>query len=143
MLNNWSGQGRLATNVDLRYTASNVPVASFTLACERDYKPKNGERECDWVDVVAWSGAAEFANKYFKKGDMVIVCGRLQTRTYEDRNGAKRKATEVIASSFNFCGGKQKEAKRYDGGGVQRHKDGSRESVEEFDGCIEENLPFT
>ena len=107
MLNNWSGQGRLVKDVELRYTANQTPVASFTLACERDYKPKEGERECDWIDVVAWKSSAEFVSKYFHKGDMVIVSGRIQTRMYEDRDNKKRKATEVVGTTFNFAGSKQ------------------------------------
>lgn len=106
MLNNWCGQGRLVKDVELRYTQSQVPVATFTLACERDYKPKEGDRETDWIDVVAWNSSAEFVSKYFQKGDMIVVNGRIQTRNYEDKNGNKRKATEIIGTSFNFCGGK-------------------------------------
>lgn len=106
MLNVWCGQGRLARDVELRYTASQIPVASFSIACDRDYSPKGGERETDWIDIVAWNKAAEFVSKYFRKGDMIVVNGRIQTRTYEDKNGNKRKAVEVVATSFNFCGKK-------------------------------------
>lgn len=107
MLNNWCGQGRLARDVELRYTASQMPVASFTIACDRDYAAKDGTRETDWIDIVAWNKSAEFVSKYFRKGDTIIVSGRLQTRTYEDKNGNKRKVTEVIATGFNFAGGRR------------------------------------
>lgn len=110
MLNNWCGQGRLTKDVELRYTASQMAVASFTIACERDYKPKDRERETDWIDVVAWNSNAEFVNKYFRKGDMVIISGHLQTRTYEDKNGVKRKATEVVVDKFNFGGSKRQDS---------------------------------
>lgn len=106
MLNNWCGQGRLAKDVELRYTATQVPVASFSIACDRDFKSRDGERETDWIDIVAWNSAAEFVSKYFRKGDLIIVSGRIQTRTYEDKNGNKRKAVEVVGTSFNFCGKK-------------------------------------
>lgn len=106
MLNNWNGQGRLVKDVELRYTASQIPVASFTIACERDYKPKDGERETDFLDVVAWKSNAEFVEKWFHKGDMIIISGRLQTRTYEDKNGNKRKVVEILGNTFNFGGGK-------------------------------------
>lgn len=109
MLNSWCGQGRLTRDVELRYTASNIPVASFTIACDRDFKSNDGERETDWIDVVAWNKSAEFVEKYFKKGDMIVISGRLQTRVYEDKNGNKRKAVEVIAASLNFCGSKRQD----------------------------------
>lgn len=111
MLNRWSGQGRLVKDIELKYTAGDTPVASFTIACDRDYKPRDGERQADFIDVVAWRGTAEFASRYFHKGDMMIIDGRLQTRTYEDRNGITRKATEIIASSLNFGGGKKSDGK--------------------------------
>lgn len=117
MLNNWSGQGRLTRDIELRYTASGTPVASFTLACDRDYKPKDGERETDWIDVVAWNHSAEFVEKYFKKGDMMVVNGRIQTRTYEDTDKKKRKVTEIVGTSFNFCGGKRQESDGRQSGG--------------------------
>ena len=107
MLNIWCGQGRLVRDVELRYTMTQVPVASFSIACERDFAPKEGTRETDWIDIVAWNKSAEFVSKYFRKGDMIIVSGRLQTRNYEDKNGQKRKVTEVIATNFNFAGNKR------------------------------------
>lgn len=106
MLNNWCGQGRLAKDVELRYTATQVPVASFSIACDRDFAAKDGTRETDWIDIVAWNKSAEFVSKYFHKGDMILVNGRIQTRAYEDKNGNKRKAVEIIGTSFNFCGKK-------------------------------------
>ena len=118
MLNNWSGQGRLAKDIELRYTANQIPVASFSIACDRDFKPKDGgDRETDWIDIVAWNKSAEFAHKYFRKGDMMIVSGRLQTRTYEDQNGSKRKVTEVVATSINFGGSKRQDGDQQYGGG--------------------------
>lgn len=146
MLNNVCVQGRVAKDAELRYTPSGVPVASFTIGCDRDFKPKHGDRECDWIDVVAWNGAAEFAHKYFRKGDLIIVSGRIQTRTYEDRNGNKRKAVEVVADSFNFCGGRkdggrQEAAQGQPYAGGPGYGEGSDGFVDEGYG-VEDDLPF-
>ena len=108
MLNLWCGQGRLVHDIDLRYTAGEVPVVTFTIACDRDYRPKGEEREADFIDCVAWRSNAEFVSKWFHKGDMIIVNGRLQTRTYEDKNGVKRKVSEVIVDNLNFGGGNRR-----------------------------------
>ncbi len=105
MLNSWNGQGRLGNDVELKYvTGENIACASFSIACDRNYKPKDGERQCDWIEIVAWRGLAEFAAKFFHKGDMMIVSGRLETRTYDDKNGIRRKSTKVIASEISFGG---------------------------------------
>jgi len=94
--------GRLTRDPELRNTQNGVAVASFTLAVDRDFVPKDGEREVDFIDVVAWRNTAEFVSKYFTKGKMAVVCGRIQTRTYDDRDGNKRKAFEIIADSVYF-----------------------------------------
>ena len=103
MLNNWCGQGRLGKDIELRDAAGHK-VASFSIACDRNYKPRDGVRECDWIPIVAWNGLAEFVEKYFHKGDMMTVNGRLQVRSYDDRDGNKRWTTEVVAREINFCG---------------------------------------
>lgn len=149
MLNSWCGQGRLVKDVELRYTQTQIPVASFTIACERDYRPKDGDRETDWIDVVAWNNSAEFVNKYFRKGDMIIITGRLQTRMYEDKNGNKRKAVEIVGTSFNFGGGKKEQndggqkatgarGAQNTAGGSQGGYDGFMNIPDDFD----EELPF-
>ena len=102
MLNKIIVMGRLTKDVEMRHTQSGNAVASFTLACDRDFKAKNGEQETDWLDVVAWRNTAEFVSKYFSKGRMAVVEGRLQTRTYEDNNGNKRKVTEIVADNVYF-----------------------------------------
>ena len=102
MLNKIIVMGRLTKDVEMRHTQSGNAVASFTLACDRDFKAKNGEKETDWLDVVAWRNTAEFVSKYFTKGRMAVVEGRLQTRTYEDNNGNKRKVTEIVADNVYF-----------------------------------------
>lgn len=93
---------------ELRRTQSGIAVASFNLAVDQDYKAQNGERGVDFIPIVAWRGTAEFAEKYFEKGQMAIVSGRLSTRRYEDKNGNKRTAYEVVASNIYFAGSKAK-----------------------------------
>lgn len=107
MLNNWCGQGRITREIEVKYTPGNVAVTSFTIACDRDYKPRDGERECDFIQVVAWRNNAEFVSKYFHKGDLINVVGRIQTRTYEDKDGVRRHITEVVGEAFYFGGSKR------------------------------------
>jgi len=102
MLNHIVLMGRLTKDPELRYTQNNVPVASFRLAVERDYVPKGQERETDFIDVVAWRATGEFVKKYFLKGNMMVVSGRLQMREYTDRNGNERTAAEVVADNVYF-----------------------------------------
>ena len=94
--------GRLTADPEIKKTGSGVSVCSFTLAVDQDYKPKDAERGVDWIDCVAWRQTADFLGKYFSKGRMVVVEGRLQTRTYEDKDGNKRKATELVADNVYF-----------------------------------------
>ena len=103
MLNKVILMGRFAADPELRHTQSGTPVCSFRLAVERDFKDKDGSRQTDWLDCVAWKGTAEFISRYFSKGRMAVVDGRLQTRSYEDKNGNKRKAVEVVADSVYFA----------------------------------------
>ena len=115
MLNQWCGQGRLVRDVDLKHTAGNIPVATFTIATDRDYKPKDGDRTADFIDAVAWRGTAEFIAKYFHKGDMIIINGRIQTRTYETDEGKKRKVTEILCDNVNFGGSRRQEGQAGNG----------------------------
>lgn len=102
--------GRLVRDPELRYTTSQKPVASFTLAVERDFAPSSGERGVDFIPCVAWSGTAEFVDKWFKKGSRAIVTGRLQMREWKDNDGNKRTAAEVVADKVYF--GESKTADR-------------------------------
>ena len=102
MLNHIVLMGRLTRDPELRRTQSGVAVASFTLAVDRDFKAENGERETDFIDIVAWRSTAEFVSRYFTKGRMAVVSGRLQIRSYTDREGIKRKASEVVADNVYF-----------------------------------------
>lgn len=110
MLNVAAIVGRLAADPELRHTPSGVAVTSFTLAVDRSYAKAGTERQTDWIDVVAWRSTAEFICKYFTKGQMMAVTGSLQTRNYEDRNGSKRKAMEIVANDVSFVGSKRDNA---------------------------------
>ncbi len=102
MLNKIIIMGRLARDPELRRTGSGTAVTSFTLAVDRDFKAQNGEKETDWIDVVAWRNTAEFVSKYFTKGRMAVVEGRLQMRNWTDRDGNKRVSAEVVADNVYF-----------------------------------------
>ena len=103
MLNHITIMGRLTRDPELRRTGSGVAVASFTLAVDRDFgKNKNGERETDFIDCVAWRQTGEFVSKYFTKGRMAVVSGRLQIRSWTDKDGNKRRTAEVVADNVYF-----------------------------------------
>ena len=118
MLNKTIVMGRLTKDVEVRHTQSGNAVASFTIACDRDFKGKNGEKETDWLDVVAWRNTAEFVSKYFSKGSMAVVSGRLQIREWTDRDGNKRRTAEVVADNVYFG-----ESKRRDDGSAPARRE--------------------
>ena len=103
MLNHIVLMGRLTRDPELRYTQSQIPVASFSLAVDRDFGGRDGgERQTDFIDIVAWRSTAEFVSKYFTKGSMAVVSGRLQIRDWTDKEGGKRRSAEVIADNVYF-----------------------------------------
>ena len=102
MLNNIVLMGRLTADPILRRTQTGVAVASFTLACERDFAPQGETRETDFIDIVVWRYTAEFVEKYFQKGQMAVVTGRLQIRNWEDKEGNKRRSAEILADHVYF-----------------------------------------
>ena len=102
MLNRVILQGRLGSDPELRTTPNGVEVATVNIAVDRDRKDANGERQTDWVTIVAWRNTAKFLSTYFQKGRMVLVEGRLQMRNYTDRDGNKRTAAEVVADNVYF-----------------------------------------
>ncbi len=110
MLNKAIIMGRLVADPELRHTPSNVAVLSFTIACNRNFASKGAERQTDFIDIVAWRQTAEFVSRYFHKGSMIVVEGMIQTRTYEDKNGNKRKAVEVVADQVHFAESKASSA---------------------------------
>lgn len=104
MLNKAILMGRLTADPELRHTQSNIPVTSFTLAVDRSF---GKEKRTDFLDIVAWRNTAEFVAKWFSKGMLVAVSGRMQTRTWEDKQGNKRKTVEVVADEVFFAEGKR------------------------------------
>lgn len=102
MLNHIVLMGRLTRDPELRRTGSGVAVTSFAIACDRDYAPQGGEKETDFIDIVTWRNTAEFAHKYFAKGSMIVVSGRLQIRDWTDKDGKKRRSAEVGADNVYF-----------------------------------------
>jgi single-strand DNA-binding protein len=125
LLNHIVIMGRLARDPELRRTQSGVPVASFRLAVDRDFKDKNtGERGTDWIDVVAWRATGEFVSRYFTKGRMAVVEGRLQMRDWTDKEGNKRTTAEVVADNVYF-GDSRRDG---DGGGYSPSYGGGQSS---------------
>ncbi len=105
MLNNVILMGRLCSDVEIRTTSTNKSVANFRIAVDRGYS-KGEDKKADFITIVAWENTANFIEKYFHKGDMIALRGEIQTRSYEDNNGNKRTAFEVVAREVSFCGGK-------------------------------------
>lgn len=116
MLNHICVMGRLTRDPELRYTQSNIPVVSFTVACDRDYAQQGQERQADFIDVVGWCHTAEFVNTYFQKGRMAVVSGRLQSRKWQDRDGNNRTSWEIVADSVYF-GEKKSDSQQSSQGG--------------------------
>lgn len=121
MLNHITLMGRLTRDPELRYTQSQTPVASFTLAVDRDFGGRDGgEKQTDFIDCVAWRQSAEFVSKYFQKGSMAVVSGRLQIRDWTDREGGKRRSAEVVVDNVYFG-----ESRRRDSGDTRSDSRGA------------------
>lgn len=136
MLNRTIIMGRLTRDPELRRTQSGTAVTSFTLAVDRDFKGQNGEKETDFIDIVAWGNTAEFLCNYFSKGRMTVVEGRLQIRDWTDKDGKKRKAVEVLADHVYF--GESKPKDEYAAPSYTAQGNGFQEIEDEEPG----NLPF-
>lgn len=107
MINNVVEMGRLTTDPELKQTPNGISVCSFTLAVDRSYCKPGSERQADFIDCVAWKGTGEFISKYFRKGQLIAVTGSIQTRTYTDKGGNKRKVFEILVTSASFCESKK------------------------------------
>lgn len=107
MLNCAQIMGRLTADPELKLTENQVSVCSFTVAVEEDYVKSGEQRKCNFIDCVAWKNKADFVAKYFHKGSMIAVDGEIKTRNWEDKNGNKRKTTEIQADNVHFCGEKK------------------------------------
>ena len=136
MFNNVMLIGRLTRNVELRYTQSGKPCASFSIAVNRPYST-NGQKETDFINIVAWDKLAENVNKYTSKGSLVGIEGRLQTRSFEGSDGKRKLITEVLAKNIQFLDTKEKQEEK-------QSNDPSEEFGEkiENDLPVEENLPW-
>lgn len=134
MLNRTALMGRFTHDPEMRRTPTGVPVASFSLAVERDFKDANGEKQTDFIDCVAWRNTAEFICKYFTKGRMAVIDGRLQVRTWKDKDGKNRRTTEVVVENAYFADSKMDAANT--SAQVQPQ---FTEIGEEFD---DDNLPY-
>lgn len=110
MINNAVIMGRIVADPEIRTTSNGTSVTSFTVAIDRRFSKQGEEKQTDFLDIVAWKNTAEFVCKYFTKGSMIAVQGNIQSRTYEDKNGNKRKAVEIVAENVSFCGGKSDNA---------------------------------
>lgn len=123
MLNQITIMGRLTAAPELRRTQDGKAVVSFSLAVERDFKDKDGNRETDFIDVVAWRQTAEFVSRYFGKGSMAVVAGRLQIRQWTYNNGAKRRSAEVVAEHVYFGASLPKQEQKPQTGGYADYDD--------------------
>ena len=117
MLNVVAVQGRLAADPAIRTTTTGKKVASIRLACDRGRKGTDGGNQVDWLDVILWERRAAFAEQYLRKGMMIAVDGRLQSRQYQDRNGNNRQAVEIVAANVSFCEAKRGAEPQLDEGG--------------------------
>ena len=129
MINNVALMGRLTAAPELKQTPSGASVTAFCIAVDRRFQQKEGERQADFINCVAWRNTAEFITKYFGKGDMIAVTGEIQTRKYQDKSGNNRVAFEVVIDNASFCGGKN-------GGG-------NTDSAPQYGGGSDPNNGFT
>ena len=139
MLNKVFIMGRLTRDPELRRTQNGTPVTSFSLAVDRDFKSQGGEKETDFIDVVAWRSTAEFVAKYFTKGRMAVVEGRLQIRDWKDKDGNNRRSVEVIADDIQFVDSK-KDSGAAAAPAAPSFSTGAPSDFEEMTG--EDELPF-
>lgn len=150
MLNNVVLMGRLTADPELRHTPNDIAVTSFTLAVNRSYVKAGAERETDFIDIVAWRSNAEFVSKYFHKGQLVAVQGSLQTRTYQDKDGNRRKAFEIVADAVHFAESKR-DTHAYNGEASGNSFEGKKDETVSYENGddnafkqvpIDDDLPF-
>ena len=142
MINNAVVMGRLTADPELRTTTTGKEVCSFCIAVDRSYAKNGEERTADFINIVTWENAARFVCNYFSKGSMIAIQGRIQTRSYEDKTGAKRTAFEVVAHEVSFCGSKNQSAAKPTADN-QIMSGYSNASASDFDEITDdEDLPF-
>ena len=142
MLNKIIVMGRLTRDPELRRTSSGTAVTSFTLAVDRDFKGQNGEKETDFIDIVAWRNTAEFVSKFFAKGRMAVVEGRLQMRDWTDKDGNKRRSAEILTDNVYFADSKPGEAQTGKPKTAGKPVDVHADDFDEIDDVEDGELPF-
>ena len=141
MLNTAILMGRLTADPELRHTPNDIPVITFTLAVERSYAKSGEQRQADFIDIVAWRYTAEFVSRYFQKGQLVAIRGSIQTRTYTDKEGKKRKAFEIIADQVHFAEGKRDTSPPSQG--YNRNEEALNTGPDDFEEVpTDDDLPF-
>ncbi len=142
MLNSIIIMGRLVAAPELKQTSSGLSVTSFTVAVDRSFAKAGEERQTDFIPVVAWRSTADFVTRYFGKGSMIAVQGSLQTRNYEDKQGNKRTAFEIVADEVSFCGGKN-EANSSQNQNQNQYQAAYTSAPEDFEQVgLDDDLPF-
>lgn len=140
MLNVAILMGRLCSDPELRHTSNDVSVSSFTLAIDRSYVKSGTERQADFIDIVAWRSTADFVCKYFRKGQLVAVQGSIQTRSYTDKDGNKRKAFEIVADQVHFAESKRDSNSQPSNNNPSTYSNGNTGDFEEMPS--DDDLPF-
>lgn len=141
MLNCAILMGRLVADPELKTTTNGVSVSSFRIAVDRAYQKQGEERQADFIDIVAWRQTADFVSRYFRKGSMIALQGSIQTRNYEDKQGNKRTAVEVVADNVSFCGSKAESGTQNDFPPIANTaKPAAKVEFEEIDD--DDDLPF-
>lgn len=134
--------GRLTANPELRFTTNNIAVTSFTLAVDRNFKNESGNKEADFINIVAWNKKAELIHEYVQKGDLIGVIGRLQVRTYQNERGENRRATEVVLEEIEFLRNKPKEDKAVPNTQPTTEPVNSNAPYEQFARDLQEELSY-
>ena len=122
--------GRLTRDPELRYTSSNIPIASFSIAVNRTFANQNGEREADFINIVVWRKQAENCKNYLNQGSQVAIDGRIQTRNYEDQNGQKRYVTEVVADNVQFLDTKAAREQREESSNINPYNIDKKQNID-------------
>lgn len=142
MLNRICIMGRLVRAPELRYTQSQTPVASFTIACERDLKGTDGQQTTDFIDCVAWDKKAEFVSRYFTRGSMAAVSGRLQIRDWTAKDGSKRRTAEIIADGIYFAGANKEQQAAQEAQKAAQEPTAASTALGTLEDADESELPF-
>lgn len=145
MINKWIGMGRLTAAPELKQTQNGVFTCSITVAIQRDFADSGGERQSDFINVVAWRQTAEFICRYFSKGSMIAIVGELRTRTYNDKRypDVKHYVTEVLADKVSFCGGKNESSESKPGAYTARSSEPVSNNLSDFEEVISDSdIPF-